>query len=151
MKKLVSILLLLFSFNVYSDDFFKLSEVSIEYKKFLDGSRDPLINDNGLIDRTINEQLDLNVNVSIAKYLFFNNRVHSLTDKDINTDAGSRYRIVGWNYNLGAHINKYIDIGFEHFSQHELDATFPWPYPDTNSVNIKIYLYRSNDCSNCIF
>lgn len=107
-----------------------LEEASVDYARFKDDSRDPV-----MYPYTPKERLDTNLNLSLLKYGFINNTIHSETDKD-------QFRIIGWQYQMGVHIGPWIDLYAEHFSQHLLDTEGTRPYPVTNALGVKIFLYR---------
>lgn len=131
----------------YSDyKFLALNEARFQYLKFQDGDRDPLITDNGLPNRAMNTELNLFLKVDILKYFYFDNQIHSMTDKGIDGSNG-QFRAVGWEYRLGVRVNEYVDVGYYHFSQHAMDHTLPFHYPVKDAVELNIYLYRSSASS----
>lgn len=109
-------------------------ETSLEVKQFLPGGRDPLLTDG----EKPNKEFDANFNTDVLKYGYWNNRIWGLEDQ-------GQFRAVGWNWSLGVRLSRYLDVGYEHFSRHMLDRDTPpsWGgYPLSDSVNIKVYLYR---------
>lgn len=138
---LLVIILLLFDKACMAGSIFELNEVSLEYKAFSDGSFNPLIDNNGLTNKRLDKELNLYVNTTLFKYGFINNKIHSYTDRDENGNPG-QFRLVSWNYSLGVHITYFLDLSYEHKSEHLLDSTFPYHFPLENSINIKIYLYK---------
>ena len=120
----------------------ELEEASITLNQFLPGGSYPLITENGLSNRALDKELNLNLNMSVFKYGFWDNRIHSMTDSGTNGDRG-QFRLIGWNFKLGVHLGKRFDIYYEHFSQHLLDAQFKWGrFPVQDSIGIKLILYR---------
>ena len=122
-----------------------LQEVSLEYKSFSSGGRDPLITQNGLEDRALDKEVDLNVNIDILKYLYWNNTVHSMTDRFTDGGAG-QFRLVGWDYKLGVRIFDSLHVQYEHFSQHLLDTTYKHgDFPVQDSLGFILYIYGRPD------
>lgn len=122
----------------------KLSELSMDYISFFPGGYDPMITQNGLKDRALGKQLDLNLNFDIFKYLYWDNKIHSMTDKRlIGSDTADQFRLIGWNFRFGARPLSYLEIGYWHFSQHLLDTTYEhghWPVQD--GIQIKLYILK---------
>ena len=111
----------------------EVNEVSVEYKSFVGANRDPLF-----YNSTPNNELNLNVNLTLNSYLFMDNQVHSMTNE-------SQYYLVGWHYKLGAHITDDLDLYYEHFSQHILDNSYPYmSFPLENAIVIKYNLLKSD-------
>jgi hypothetical protein len=88
------------------------------------------------------KQIDLNVNADILTYGFWENRVHSMTDETV--DGPGQFRVVGWNYRIGVHVSKYLDVYYEHFSRHLLDTTYPTAFPVQDSFGIKLRIFELN-------
>ena len=87
---------------------------------------------------TPNERLDLHVDLDLlGKVAFFNNMIHSETDRD-------QFRLIGWNYRLGLHLGDSIDFFLEHFSQHILDAT-PQYNNTYDAIGLRVYMYKQKD------
>ncbi len=118
----------------------ELDAVNVNYKQFTPGGRDPLISSNGLEGRYLDKELNLTVNSNLFKYGYWNNMVHSMTDQDL--DGRGQFRLVGWNMKLGVHLGPYLDVQYEHFSKHILDAPYAPGFPVQDSVGIVIHLYR---------
>lgn len=111
-------------------DIIKLDELSVDYKHFKDGGRDPLF-----YDSKKKEYLGLNINTDFAKIFYWDNIVHSATDQ-------YQFHLIGWNFKLGARVTKFLSLQMEHHSQHILDATYPYmAYPVEDNVGIRLYLY----------
>jgi hypothetical protein len=117
-----------------------LDGVYVNYKQFMPGGRDPLVTENGL-GHHMDKELNLHFDSTILKYGYWNNMVHSMTDEDVN--GHGQFRVVGWNFQLGAHLCKYLDVQYEHYSQHLMDAQLPYGFPVQDSVGIVLHLYRS--------
>lgn len=127
-----------FLFSVYAKaEITQVSELSMEYKNFAKGSHNPLITDNGL-NHLMGQELNLRMNLEFLDCLYWRNMVHSYTDRQENGTRG-QYRLIGWNYALGIRPFQWVELGYEHFSQHLLDATFPFRNPEENSLGIKLF------------
>lgn len=137
------LILLIASCVISKADAFELQEVSVEYKKFSGGSYTPLINTNGLPDRAMDHELNLNLNADLIDgIVFFNNKVHSQADKSAVDGGSGQYRLVGWNYKLGVRITDSFHVQMEHFSRHLLDTSYAYgPFPREDSVGFIFYVY----------
>lgn len=131
MKKL---LLLLLSTNAYAFEFMALDKAYVDYAHYT-WAREPFLAQAGFVPT---DKIDLHVDLNLlSNVVFFQNMVHSEMDK-------SQYRLIGWNYKLGVHVNSTIDLFFEHYSQHILDA--PTVSPNTfDAIGFRIYLYKQKD------
>lgn len=129
---------------------FDLREVSVEGKHFFPGGHYPLITDNGIDNRTLGEELNLTVKIDVLKYLFWDNTVHSMTDKVLNPDgstAGGQFRLVGLEFGLGVDFSRMWDwlpvrVGYWHYSQHELDGVSQWHFPVQDAIAVKLIIYQ---------
>lgn len=137
------ILLFVLSTVMSRADAFELQEISLEYKRFADGSYDPLINTNGLRDRTLDTELNLRLNVDMLDgILFFDNLVHSQTDRVASTGDRGQYRLIGWNYKFGVRITPSFHIQLDHYSRHLLDTQYIYgTYPKEDSIGFIFYVY----------
>jgi hypothetical protein len=117
----------------------ELHELSMGYKQFGPGGSDPLLTQNGL-GHDQDKEIELLMNTSLLKFIYWNNRVHAGTDKDI--DGHGQFRTVGWQFQFGVHLSSYLDVQYEHHSQHVLDYTEPFHFPVQDSIGIRIYFYR---------
>lgn len=109
---------------------FDLDEVSVKYRRFHPSARHPLFHAS-----TPKEGLDLNVNTTVLNYIFWDNTVHSYTNS-------SQYYLVSWELRLGARLTQWLDLFYEHHSQHILDQTYPhMKFPVEDSWGIKLYIY----------
>ena len=118
----------------YGDDFkpWELREASIEWKHFVSPGRDPL-----LYPEIHNDGLNLNVNIDVLKWAYWNNTVGSLATE-------SQYRAIWLHTQLGIRLSSYVDFQFTHQSTHLLDrAQRLLPrYPVEDSVGVILYLVR---------
>ena len=149
-KILLSLIILLFPITSQARTFklFEVNEINLEHKIFLPGSRYPLITNNGL-GNNLEKELNLNLNIDVLKYGYFNNHIHSMTDISPGANYG-QFRLIGWNFHIGIRLTNFLNIEYEHFSQHLLDAQFPYDFPLQNSVNIKLFLYKKEKCKECL-
>lgn len=127
---------------------FDLSEVSLTYRSFFPGGHDPLITDTGLVNKQLGKEMDLSVNTSLLRYLYWNNTIHSLTDADVNA-GGGQFRMVGWEFGLGIDFRKIsssipLTAGYYHYSQHSLDHEYPWHFPVRDAIELKLLIYQAD-------
>lgn len=143
MKKVILVLSIILSLiNVSKADTLELQEIKLNYKSFFPGGSDPLITQNGL-NHNMDKELNLHLNMDFFDHFYWNNMIHSMTDKD---EAGSgQFRLVGWNFNLGLHLTDYVDFGYHHFSQHLLDYAGPNHYPVQDAWEINVYIFRKKN------
>lgn len=139
MKKLLLILLL--STKAFGFDVVSLDKVVIDYKTYLPGSRDPLINSNGLLNKAPGQSLNLSLNTTLLKYAYFNGTVHSTTDIDLSTNSG-QFRVVGLEAELGIRLTPFLNLYYYHYSQHLLDTTYQFGgSPVLDGVGVSIILF----------
>jgi len=137
-------LLLVLAHNATAGDngIVSLREVSVDYKRFFPKGRDPLITGNGLLNRELGNEVNVHINSDFMSYFYWDNMVHSLTDRDATTHTGGQFRVVGWNFKLGMRVSRFINIQYEHFSKHTLDHSYAYDsFPVQDSVGVKLYLY----------
>jgi len=80
-------------------------------------------------------ELNLDFELQVLGPIVWRNRVHSLIDQ-------SQFRLVGWNFALGLEITSWLEINWEHFSKHLLDAAYPdRHFPVQDSVGVRIRLF----------
>ena len=144
--KVFFILLSLLSSISYAEEFHfvDLDEVSVKYISFFPGGRDPLITNNGLLDRELGKLLNLNIKTTIFKYGYWNSLVHSYTDAYSTTHFDGQFRSVGLNMELGIRITPFLDVFAWHYSQHLLDTSSinVGGFPVQDGIGINLYLYR---------
>lgn len=134
MKKLIAAVLLILNPTIATADFLELQEVYVNYKVFSGTTRTPYLQLPGLEGHSLENELNLNVNMDLWDHFYWNNVIHSLND--------GNYRLIGWNWRVGVHITDYIDFGWNHFSEHYADYSSPYGFPLQNSWEINIYLFR---------
>lgn len=142
MKSLILAALLLLNPIAAKADALELEDINLQYKTFWDGGRDSDITDNGL-GHFMDKELNLQMNFNVFEYFYWDNTIHSMTDRAPNGDT--QFRLVGWNYRLGLHITDYIDFGYNHFSKHFLDYQGPNGFPLENSWELNIHLFRKHN------
>ena len=130
---IITLVLLFFSTKVFASDIdgFKLDEASINYKRFIGETRNPLF-----LHSKQKEEINVNLNTTLLNVFFFNNKIHSMTDEN-------QYKIIGLNLFLGVRLFESLDFQVEHFSKHLLDERYaPQDFPVENSVGFVWYLHR---------
>lgn len=135
MMKLMLVVLLTLTPQIAKSDVLNLDEVYINYKSFVGETRNPYLQIPGLEDHSLQNELNLNINMTIVDHFYWDNTIHSLNDGE--------YRVIGWNYRIGVHITDYIDFGRNHFSEHYINFVSPYGFPLQNSWELNLYLYRS--------
>lgn len=132
--KYLLLLTILFSLNTYAD--FKLYEVdklSIVYKKYFDGGRDPFLTQNGMLNAKLGDSVEIHFNTRLLRYLYWKNVVHGDTDE-------SQFRRVGWQFQFGVNLHRFVSFGYFHHSQHMLDYSYPhggFPVMDAFKIEFK--------------
>lgn len=81
--------------------------------------RDPMLPEIGMYDFQM--QLATEFDLSIFKHVYWKNKIHGET-------AYSKFMGIGWEYDLGIHAGKYVDIFWQHHSRHSLDVSQPYYY-----------------------
>jgi hypothetical protein len=125
-----------------------ISETSYGYYKLLDvdylaihlakfgDNRDPLTPDVPMEDYV--GRVSAKFQLRIMDIWYWRNDVHVE-----GTDA--QFRTVGWNFELGLHVNKWVDTYYEHHSRHRLDSNYPgesaarFPVEDSYGVTLNFY------------
>ncbi len=110
--------------------FIQVDELSLNYKRYNPGSRHPLF-----YDSVMKEGIDLNMNTDMAfGLLFWDNKIHTATNS-------AQYYLIGWNLFLGIHVTSFLDVQYEHHSQHILDDAYPnMKFPVEDSLGFKLTL-----------
>lgn len=83
------------------------------------------------------ESLALNMNISPASWFHWKNRIHATT-------TSAQYRHVGWQLGLFVQPLDWLEVGFEHHSQHLLDRQGEHHFPVEDQVMVKLYLLGGN-------
>lgn len=141
----ITIMATVLSLRAQADEFkpIEMQDVYVNYKQFFQGGRDPLITNNGLDGRLLDKELNLHFDMDVLKYGYWHNMVHSMTDQDER--GHGQFRVVGWNFQAGVHLGSYLDVQYEHYSQHLLDASLPYAFPVQDSIGIVLHLYRGRN------
>lgn len=127
----------------FGNDVFQLDDLSIHYTTFFQGSQDPLLMQSNLPDRQLDKQLDLHLDTSIFQNVYWKNTIHSFTDNTIGTNSG-QFRAVGLNLKIGVKLFDWLDVGYTHFSEHLLDATYQYgSFPRQDGAEVIIYLINN--------
>ena len=121
-----------------------VDELKINYKSFFPGGSNPLITENGLLNRTLDKELSLTVNTFIFNVFYWNNRIHSLTDKENVPNGIGQFRLVGLESQLGVNLTPWVSLEYYHHSQHLLDYMYPYGhFPVEDAFSLNIFLIRS--------
>lgn len=126
----VSLFSLLCGYAAYAGDFIQLDTAKVDYRRFMGEST------------TFNfpsyqkDRLGLTLDSNIATYGFWRNRVHGTTDQ-------FGFRWIGYNFDFGIRVAPFLDVLYEHHSQHLLDDADPASrhFPLEDSVGVSIYLF----------
>jgi hypothetical protein len=133
MRWVVGVILMLVPVNAWTGQMIEARELSLTYRKFHDSSRHPL-----LYRTKPDSGIDLDVNMDIARYFFWDNKIHALMDQH-------QYRLVGWNFKVGLRVFQSLEVQYEHHSQHLLEDRYPYaPYPLEDSIGFKLILFRKD-------
>ncbi len=110
--------------------FIQVDELSLTYKKFQPSSRHPLF-----YNSIMKEGIELNMNNDLGfGLLFWDNTIHTSTNS-------AQYYLIGWQFKLGVHVTHFLDVQYEHHSQHILDDTYPnmkFPVEDSLGFTLRI-------------
>lgn len=136
MKKIILVVLLILNLNTAHADFLEVQEVYVNYKAFTGETRTPYLQVPGLEGHSLQNEVNLNINMDLWDCFYYNNTIHSLND-------GS-YRLIGLNWKFGVHITDYVDFGFNHFSEHYADFQSPFGFPLQNSWEFNFFFYRKH-------
>lgn len=126
-----------------------LEQVYINYKQFTPGGTSYLITNNGIPDRSLDKGISIHFDTTFLSYLYWNNIIHAGTDK--NSAGSGQFRTVGWNFQLGVRLARWLDFQYEHHSQHILDHNGPNHFPVEDSFGINVYLYRTKGVRESLF
>jgi len=131
--------------------FLELNELSLDLKSYMDGGHYPLITDNGLYGgRLLDKELNMTVKTDILHYLYWDSTIHSMTDRTKDKQHG-QFRTVGLEFGFGVRLSSSVEVGYYHFSEHMLDASFPWHFPVRDAIQVKFFLYRAKGQRETVF
>ena len=139
----LSVLIMCFS-TLVNADVFELRELYLLHKKFGDGSRNPLIDDNGLENRELDREVSLIWNMDILEYGYFDNKILSYVDRFKDSGESDQFRLVGWNLQLGIRLTGWLWVEYDHFSKHQLDNEAPGKFPVEDAFGIRVYFYKKD-------
>lgn len=111
-KSALLLLILAHAQQALSWDLVELGNVTVEHKNFYSGTT-PYLPDHRALTET-----NFKFDVVMFGSGFIRNTIHSQTDK-------TQYRLVGWNWELGFKPFDWLELGWWHFSKHQLDAQDP--------------------------
>jgi hypothetical protein len=140
------IFIFLISTNTLASEFkfFELRETYMNYKQFKEGARNPLIEDAGQ-NTELDRELSLFLNTNVLHYMYWDNQVYSLVDRDKETGKTGQFRLVGWNFKYGLRITSFLYAEYEHFSKHLLDAKYSqYRFPVEDSYGVRLYFYQKD-------
>lgn len=133
----IAILVGLLSLAPVAAEALELRDLAIHYQRFHPSNRIP-----DLAGFTAKEGVGLVLNVGLVGPFYWNNRIVAMTD------PGS-YRLIGWNFSVGARLHRKFLIEYEHFSKHLLDhsdAAYPaGKFAVQDSLGFVWYLYRGEE------
>lgn len=141
---LLGLAIILFAYDAPAAEWspFQLRAAGLTYEDYFPGGHDPLLTDNGLPNRTLGKAVELNFDIDVLKYGFFDNRVHSGTDEDADSGRG-QFRTVGWEFKFGVQVHPAISLYYHHHSEHLLDASLPYHFPVRDSIGFQFQIYSS--------
>lgn len=137
---LVGIFLFMFSGVVQAKEFkvLEVQDLNIKYYQYFPGGSSPLVTQNGLKGKTMDKAIKLQMNTNIFRYLYWDNIIHTNTDKNVS-GRGSQFRTIGWNFMLGIMPFSWLQLEYEHHSQHILDSKFALGrFPVEDSIGFKL-------------
>lgn len=112
-----------------------VDELNMEYYRYERDYRDPyFIEPDGRTYKPMRDGAELNMNLSVLKWLYWDNRMH------MGMDQTSQVRHVGWEWEAGLRL-PYIDIFSHHHSRHGLEYINPrgdrFPVEDYVGIRFK--------------
>lgn len=139
-----SVILLLFDTIVNADEYvFDVQEMYVNYHFYAPGGVDPLTTQNGLPNRTMGQGAEFNVKTRVFQHLYWDNRIHTTTDKYIDSGENGQFRTVGLETRFGVRLHDNLDIGYYHHSEHVLDYERTSPFPRRDAFEVRFYLYNA--------
>lgn len=147
MKYLALLLLITSSISSLAADrgkqnwFIQVDELSLQYKKFNQSARHPLF-----YNSQMKEGIDLNMNTDLAfGLIFWDNKIHTTTNS-------AQYYLIGWQFKFGTHITEFLDVQYEHHSQHLLDDNYPYmSFPVEDSLGFTLRIIGGGDRGTSLF
>ena len=134
--------------TVEAFDVLELREVTVIYRSYTAGSVDPLLTQNSYEPgRIVDKGLDLEVNSDVLGFFYWDNTVHSMTDRSA-VDGPGQFRMVGLEWRLGLDVERLcgalpLSIGWWHYSRHLLDTRWGLGhFPTADALEIKLKLFQ---------
>lgn len=121
----------------------ELQELAVDFRQYMPNGYYPYITNNGLPDREVGQGLDVIMNLTVLKFFYWDNKIVSLADRGRGNSSPGQFRLVGWNFRFGLQLTEWIQFGYFHFSQHLLDAQFPWHYPVEDAYELRFIIYQA--------
>lgn len=125
-----------------------MRDVTLTYHNFFPGGVDPLLTQNNLqLGHSMDKEINIGINMDIAKYLYWDNTVHSMTDLGPSGTRG-QFRMIGWEFGFGVDVRRIysklpVSFGYYHYSRHLLDTDSSLGhFPVEDAFEIKLYLYQ---------
>jgi hypothetical protein len=120
----------------------EVQEVTIQYRHYFPGGYNYMINANGLEGKSLGQGVNLIINTDFLKYLYWNNLVHSTTDRNVNSLG--QFRHLGWQFAIGTRIASMLSVEYYHHSQHLLDHKhILGRFPVEDAININLQLLNT--------
>lgn len=111
--------------------------VFVQMQKYLPGSSDPLLSQQISPfygdQMQPNYELQLGIDLSLPKSLYWTNLVSAMTDQ-------RQFRQISWQFAVGAKIDRW-QLFFGHKSQHALDSFWATPIPQYFSLGVRYNLF----------
>lgn len=140
---MIALIYSIISSNSYAWSLIDVKDLDLEYIKLNKNNRDPYAPE---YTGMWKEQIALKWDLALLKYGYWNNHVHTETVEPSGVVKG-----VGWQYELGIHVDKYVDIFKMHHSRHildqEPDELFPhsrnqFPVEDGYGIRINLLKFK---------
>lgn len=118
-----------------SSGYSEVRELSLEYNKYLDGSRFY-----ELPNQEVKDRIAVNFNIEEFSFLYWNNTVHALT---------TPYKVswIGWKFEIGILLfSRKLQLYYGHHSQHYLEGFHQFMgdrFPVNDSIGIRWNLIKS--------
>lgn len=116
---------------------FELQDVYIDYRHETTVGYDPVLQALNDPNTTINNHLDLHIDLNVLRGLYWNNMVNTTSDQ-------SQFKVIGWEYGLGARLFPCLELGYYHHSQHWLDSNDTQHFPLENAIQVKLIFYNKD-------
>lgn len=108
-------------------DLLTLDTGSIEAVQYLPGSQDPALDRMG-------QSYNINVDFKLPGVFYWDNSVLSWTDS-------TKFVEIGYKFELGAKVTPRFQVYLNHESDHALDYSWPWSYPQYFGVGLRYTFY----------